>query len=248
MSRPLAGTAAVVVVAIALLGGTGGALGQDTFSAPLDTSGMIQVGRGNDGLAMIELSAHGPNWQHAPQEGAIAEVTDLPDGDGKLFTGTLPVPGTDGGAIEYTEALKLLPQGLHLEYDLTMTTAMKLNGIQLSVYLPVAQYAGTEVTVGRLGGDPELVGLPDEQARNFQVWRGNGAKVEVAKGTDDAITVEMRAATDVVIQDLRQWEKPMFEIRFPAIMQQEGRDVAAGDKFHLDLAITFTAPVELEGP
>jgi hypothetical protein len=31
-------------------------------------------------------------------------------------------------------------------------------------------------------------------------------------------------------------------------MEDQGREVAAGDKFHLDLSVTFPAPVKLEGP
>jgi hypothetical protein len=80
------------------------------------------------------------------------------------------------------------------------------------------------------------------------LWSGEGAKIEVAKDTDEAVTIELRAAADVIVQDLRQWDRPIFEIRFPAIMQEEGREVAAEDKFHLDLTVTFASPVKLEGP
>lgn len=198
---------------------------------------------------MIELNAHGPEWKHAPQASAEAEVGDLPDQAGKRFVGTLPVPNTDGGAVRFTETVKVLPQGLQLEYDLSLTGAMKLNGLQVSILLALAQYAGKELVVTQPGGEPQIVGLPQEQqGETFQVWAGEGAKIEVAKGTDDAITIQLRAATDLVVQDLRRWEVPTFEIRFPAIMEDQGRDVAAEDKFHLDLTVTFPAPVKLEGP
>jgi len=161
----------------------------------------------------------------------------------------LPIPNTDGGAIQYTESVKALPQGLQLEYDLGVTGAMRLNGLLVSIYLPVARYGGKEVVVAQPLGESQIVGLPQEQQeRTFQVWAGQGAKIEVAEGTDEAVTIELRAATDVVIQDLRQWDSPVFEIRFPAIMEDQGRDVAAEDKFHLDLTVTFAAPVKLEAP
>jgi hypothetical protein len=125
---------------------------------------------------------------------------------------------------------------------------VRLNGLQLSVCLPVPQYAGQELVAARPDGDPQIVGLPEEQRQNFQLWSGEGGKVEVAAGTDRAVTVELRAATDVIVQDLRQWERPIFEIRFPAIMEDQGREVTAEDEFHLDLTVTFAAPVKLEGP
>jgi len=239
-------TIVAVVVAFAITSGLGA---QDTLSAKLDPSGMINISQGGVELAMVELNAHGPNWQHAPQETATAEITDLPDGDGKQAVGTLPIPGTDGGAIEFTETVKTVPQGLNLSYDINMTKAVRINGLQLSIILPVAQYGGEELMVTRPGDDPDIAGLPlEEPERNFQVWNGQGSKVQVASGTDKEFSVELRAAADLVVQDLRQWDRPIFEIRFPAIMQQEGRDVAAEDRFHLDLTITFAAPLKLEGP
>ena len=243
-------TGAVVGVATAMLLATATASwSQDALNAKLHPSGMVQVSRAGVELATIELNAHGPGWLHAPQKSATAEVSDLPDQAGKRFVGVLAIPDTEGGAIRYTESVKTLSQGLQLEYHLTMTETMRLNGLQVSVNLPVAQYSGKEVLISRLQDDPELVGLPQEQQQGkFQVWSGQGAKIEVAKGTGEAVTLELRAATDVVVQDMRKWDNPVFEIRFPAIMEDPGREVPAGDGFHLDLTVTFAAPVQLEGP
>lgn len=222
---------------------------QEALSAKLHPSGMVQLSRAGVGLAVIELNAHGPDWQHAPQKGATADVSDLPGEAGKRFVGILPVPGTDGGSIRYTESVKTLSQGLRFEYHLTVEQTVRLNGLQVSINLPVAQYAGQEVLVSQLDDDPKLVGLPQEkQEGKFQLWSGQGARIEAAKGTDAAITVELRAATDVVVQDMRQWDNPIFEIRFPAIMEAAGREVSAGARFHLDLTVTFAATVQLEGP
>jgi len=249
MSGPQARTVAVSVATGVLLAAASGSWAQETLAAKLDPSGMVRVTRGDVELAMIELNAHGPEWKHAPQESATAEVSDLPDQAGKQFVGTLPIPNTDGGAIRFTESVKALAQGLQLEYDLGVTAAMRLNGLQFSICLPVARYAGQELVVSQPEGEPQIVGLPQEQqAQTFQVWAGEGAKIEVAKGTAEAVTVELRAPTDVVVQDLRQWERPVFEIRFPAIMEDQGRDVTAEDRFHLDLTVTFPEPVTLEGP
>jgi hypothetical protein len=249
MRRLQARTIAVSVAATVLLAAAGTSWAQETLTAKLHATGMARVSRGHAELAMIELNAHGPGWQHAPQASATADVGDLPDQAGKRFVGTLPIPNTEGGAIQYTESVKALPQGLHLEYDLGMAGAARLNGLQVSIILPTALYAGKELVASQPDGDPELVGFPQEQqATTFQVWTGRAAKIEVAKGTGEAVTIELRAATDVVIQDLRQWDRPVFEIRFPAIMEEQGRDVAAEDKFHLDLTVTFAAPLKLEGP
>lgn len=239
----------IVSVAAGVVLATNGAWAQEALTAKLYSTGMALVSRGDDGLAMIELSAHGPAWQHASQETATADVSDLPDHAGKRFAGVLPVPNTDGGVIEYTETVRALPQGLQIEYDLAMTGAMRLNGLQVSVYLPVPRYGGHEVLITAPQSEPEITSFPGaEEETTFRGWSGQGAKVEVAKGTDDAVTIELRAATDVMIQDLRQWDQPLFEVRFPAIMEDQGREMSADDRFHLDFTVTFAEPVNLEGP
>ena len=243
------GMAPLGLAAALLLASAGVLRSADTLTAKLDASGMIQISRAGVELAMIELNAHGSGWQHAPQRTATAEVGDLPGQTGKQFAGVLPIPKSEGGAIRYTERVKALPQGFQLEYDLAVTQPVRLSGLQFSVSLPVAPYAGKEVLVSQLGDEPELVGLPQEQSKDrFQLWSGQGARVEVNKGGVAAITVELRAAADVVVQDLRQWGNPVYEIHVPAIMEDPGREVSAADRFHLDVTVTFASPVKLEGP
>jgi hypothetical protein len=209
----------------------------------------VQVVAGDAALATIELNAHGPQWKHAAQATATATVSALPDGTGRRFVGTLPIPGTDGGVLDYTEIVKPLPQGLRLEYSLGVKQAVKLNGLQVSVYLPVARYAGQELVISTPDADPLLTTLPAEQPKEGTgVWGGAGAKLEVAKGSDQAVTIELLAAADVTIQDLRKWGDPAFEIRFPAIMEDPPREVTPGDRFHLVLTVTFAAPVQPPTP
>ena len=249
MGRAHAGMVVLGLTAAVLLAAAPGLWAQEPLVAKLDPSGMVRVFAGDAELAMIELNAHGPEWQHAPQASATARFSVLPNGGSRRFVGTLPVPKTDGGAIMYTETLKLLPTGLKLEYEVGMTKAMKLDGLQVSVLLPVAQYAAKELVISNPDADPQIATFPKEQIGNaFQVWSGEGSRIEVAKGTDQAVTLELRAAADVVIQDLRQWKQDSFEIRFPAIMEAPGRDVTADDRLHFDVTVSFAGPVKLEGP
>jgi hypothetical protein len=232
-----------------LVVGSSACWSQTETTVNLAPSGLLELSQGDVSLGTIELNAHGAKWTHAPQKDAKATASALPESPGKRLTGTLPVPNTDGGSIGFVETVEVLSQGIHLDYDLTMSKEMKLNGLQFSLNLPVATYAGKEVFVSELHAEPKLVGLPKEQQESkFQLWSGQGAKIEIAKDTLQAVTIELRASTDVVIHDLRQWEHPIFEIRFPAIMQDPGRPVKAGEKFHLDLTVTFANPVRLQAP
>ncbi len=239
---------AAIVLAVLVAASTSWA--QGTLVAKADASGLIHVSRDGVELATIELSAHGPGWQHAPQSSATAQVSTLPGQGGLRFTGSLPIPATEGGALNYEETVTELPQGLRVEYEVTVAAAMLLSGLQVSVNLPVGVYAGKEIMVSSPHAEAKIAGLPEEQPEvgRHQIWGGQGARVEAAAGTEDAVAMELRAAADVVVQDLRQWEHPIFEVRFPAIMQDPGREMTLDDRFHLDLTVTFAAPVDLQAP
>lgn len=238
----------LVLLALCLMAASG-AWAQAGLTAKLHASGMIQLYRGSVELTMLELNAHGPQWKHAPQSSATTpQVADLPNNAGKRITGTLPIPGTTG-ALRYTQTVTKLPQGLRLEYDVAPVQAIKLNGLQLSLNLQVPQYGGKEIAISRPDGDPQIVTLPpNEPDQLFQGWGGAGYRVEAGKGTPDAIAVELIAATDIGIQDLRKWEHPLFEIRFPAISDDAGRDVTPEDRFHLVVTVTGAGPIALAGP
>jgi hypothetical protein len=240
----LAVSTAAVLTAFATRSGA-----QAKLTARLDASGLIRIMQGNAELAQIELNAHGPQWKHAPQETATAEVSDLDGRPAKQVVGSLPIPNTTGGAVRFTETVEVLAQALQIEYDLSMAGTMRLNGLQVSVILPVDQYAGQELEVPQADDETQIVGLPKEaEGQGTQLWFGEGARVEVAKGTPKGFTIELRGPTDVVAQDLRQWERSVFEVRFPAIMEDGGREMTAEDRFHLDLSFTFPEPLTLIGP
>jgi hypothetical protein len=235
-----------IVISVALLAIANVASAQ-TLTAKVNPSGLIVISEGNVEVGTIELNAHGVAWKHAPQSSATAQVSDLPEG--KRIVGTLPIPDTNGGVLRYTETVKALPQALQLEYDVSLPAALKLSGLQLSILLPTARYGGQALLVAQPDGDPLTITMPAERREGAtQVWAGEAARVEVAKGTPAAMAIEMRASTDVLIQDLRQWEHQTFEVRFPAIAEDGGREVTPEDRFHLDLTIKLAAPVKLVGP
>jgi hypothetical protein len=235
-----------------LVGVTSQLLAQQGTVVTLHPTGVVRITADAVGEAepvVIELNAHGPEWKHAPQETATAEVSDLPGGVGKQFVGTLPIPNTDGGSIKYVQKVKALPMGLALEYDVAMTKDMRLNGLQVSILLPVSRYAGQSVEITRPEGEPQTVVLPQqEKGENFVLWTGEGSKVEVAKGTPGAMSIELRAAADIVVQDLRRWERSVYEVRFPAILEDAGRDVTTDDRLHFDLTIALPQAPSLQGP
>jgi hypothetical protein len=248
MSNRRRGTTFGLLTALALCLAANVSWAQEALVVKLDPTGMIHVMRGAVELTTVELNSHGVAWKNAPQSSATAQVSDLPPG-GKRFVGTLPIPDTAGGALQFVETVKPMPKGLALEWDVSLTKAMKLNGLQVSIGLLAAPYLGKALTIGQPEGDPITVLLPTDKPESvFYGWSGAGERVEAGKGSPDAVAIQLRAATDIVVQDLRKWNHPVFEVRFPAFNEDGGRDIAVTDRFHLDLILSFAAPVTLSGP
>jgi hypothetical protein len=221
---------------------------QDALTAKVEQSGTVRVFSGTAELAMVELNAHGAQWKHAPQATASATVTDLPGGAGKRVVGTLPIPNTEG-ALRFTQTVKPIPQGLQFDYEVSVGQSVRVSGLQVSVNLPAARYAGKELLISRPDAEPDLGTLPTLASDQlFQIYSGEGERVEVAKKTPDVVAAQLRAVTDILVQDLRRWQHDVFEIRFPAIMEDGGRDLTPDDRFHLDFTLTFAGPVKITGP
>lgn len=237
----------VRLVAVAMIS-AGVSWAQGGLTARLHPSGMVQIFRGNDEVATFELNAHGPQWKHAPQGGATAQASDLPGG-GKQFAGVLPVANTTAGAgFRFREAVKPTPTGLQLSYDVAPTHAMKINGLQVSARLPVARYGGKELLITQGSGEPQGAILPAvKNEQTSSIWSGEGASFQLLAGTPEAFAIELHGVTDAMVQDLRQWEQEVYELRLPAIME-DGRDLTTDDRFHLDLNINLGGPVKLLGP
>lgn len=222
---------------------------QESLSARLEASGLVHLLLGETELAALDLNAHGPGWIHVSQAAAATEVSALPDQLGWRFTGTLPVPRS-GGALTFTETVSPLPEGLRLEYEVVITEPLLLNGLQVSLSLPVARFVGQTLFVSQPDTGAHGLLLPAEQPeeQRAQLWAGEGTTVEVAPGTEQALTLQLQALADLVVQDLRQWEHAAYEIRLPAIMQDSGSRLRPGTRFRLVLTLTLPGPVRLLGP
>ena len=234
----------------ALVLGLTGAVAQPDLVAELHASGLINLRQGEQRLAQVEFSAHGPDWQHAPQARAKAEVSEVPNVVGaRRIVGTLPVPNTEGGEVKFTETVTTIEKGLALQYDLSFGRGVTLNGLQTSVMLDVTRFAGKTLTIRTGEGEAQEVALPEEaDGEKWQLWTGAATKVEVAADTPEAMTVVPREAAQVAVQDLRRWGQAWFEIRLAAITSEQGKAVTADDTYDIDFTITFAGPIKLQAP
>ena len=250
------------LVALLLLAGLGAriACAQDALSAKLLAQGGIRVMAGDKLLATLSLNAHGLGWKHADQPAATALIRDAEVGPAKTVEGSLPIPDTDGGALRYIETVTPAEKGFTVGYSLNYTKDMTLNGLQVSLLLPAEMFAGQAVVLrlpGEGGAATRAVTVPLPEKLNGDKWQladGPAARIQIAAGTDNAITIAPKLSTAregakadlprFIVQDLRKWDQSVFEVRLVLIFDEKGKQVLAEDKANTELSITFARPLQ----
>mgnify|MGYP005837099891 CR=1 FL=1 len=251
----------MALLLLLFLGAPGAA--QDGLTAKLLAQGGVTVMSGGETLAKLSLNAHGPEWVHADQILATA-ATRAVEG-GKLVEGFLPVPNTDGGAIRFAETLQPTESGFRVGYRLSFVKAITLNGLQISLLLPATAFSGQRVVLHTVPPEPveaedeaaveakpqmQTVMLPARlDAGKWQLATLPALKIEIAPGTARPITItprlpevaESEAAKPpvFVVQDLRQWEQDVFEVRLVLVMTDEGQAMAADESLEAGLELAF---------
>ncbi|MFQ6099592.1 MAG: hypothetical protein ACE5O2_17800, partial [Armatimonadota bacterium] len=123
-----------------------------------------------------------------------------------------------------------------------------LNGLQVSLLLPVNRFLGKQVIVVGPAQRETTVTLPMElDEAKWILHRGSANEIQVAPGTDVAFAVAAQTRTNVVIHDLRRWQQQVFEIRFWQVFQDPAAVVEANREFTLNLAFGFGEPVQIQG-
>jgi hypothetical protein len=238
---------------------------QEALTVRLLPQGAVSVSDGEVELANLSLNAHGPEWKHVDQ----AEATGISTEDGAsgthLVRGVLPVPDTEGGGIRFLESLEPASRGLRAEYILGATEILTLNGLHVSLLLPMASFAGQSVIVypvpGATGTQDAAAAEPTQQltlpaqgtAPQGRLFAGPVTKVEIAPGTGNAITLTVETpeageegsgeAPVLVVQDLRKWEHDLIEVRLSLVNADDGQWLAAWDKLQVGLSVTFAREV-----
>lgn len=237
------------------------AFGQDPIVAKVGPKGALVMMSGDKALATLTLNAHGIGWKHVEQEDATAALKELDPGPGRCCEGNLAVPDTDGGAVRFREVIKPIEKGLSLAYELGFNKALSLSGLQVSLYLSPDVYAGKEIAITSPAAQDQAgvvtrLTLPAEvDQQKWQLGMAPAEKVEIAAGTDQAITltpklpqVEGKATPPAmfIVQDLRRWNTNAFEIRWFLIMDDKGKQVAADDTPGVAFTLGFPREVQFE--
>ncbi len=226
-------------------------------------SGVVTITDEEGPLATLWIIAFGPGWQPGDQRQAAAGFPAAGDAGWMTCTGDIPVPGTDGGRALYEQRSRGTDTGIELEYDLTFSRAMPLDGLALSFHLVRERFAGEAVVLYATDGQPQTITLPEELDRpNFRLGRVQGSMVEIAPDPDPllAISIIEPAALPLAVQDERLFEIDEYAIRFNMYSGAAGRpgvgafgwqpgarsqEVSPDDRYSLKLWLDFPGKLPL---
>lgn len=237
-----------VLALLALLAAVTAATAQEEgITVRTDASGRISLMAEGRLIGIIELSLHAPEWTHVPQSRARAQAEVVTEDDAPVLTyrGTLPLPNAEGG-VSFVQAVRPAENGFFLDYDITCEQAVTLNAIQVSLLMPEALYRGSQAEITLAGDTIRQLPLPEEQAEDFVLLQANTNSVGVAPEGAPALAIGAKEGADTRIMDLRRWNQPYFEVRYPLVYADQGQEIAAGTTYKAPLALGFEVPVTIE--
>ena len=139
-------------------------------------------------------------------------------------------------------------EGLRISYELRPSGPMILNGLQISLLMPAERFAGERLIIGGEEGPQRSVALPQTlNADRWQLGTVKGSQVQLGAEADTALTLETDKAYDLVLHDLRRWDREEFEIRIPIIAAEQGEMVTANNRWDIEISLA-PGPIEITGP
>lgn len=168
------------------------------------------LGPGGVARATIRLGVHGREWALTEQPAADIHGGDLA-ADVRTVTGAIPVPGADGGAVEYEEVVQPQGDGFALTYTIRRAEPLAINSHHLSLSVPLPPHAGQIVTM--VGEETREVTLPAEHGE-LHLARLRARELRFWPGRDDGMTITVDPPTPVLLQDNRRFGSDQLEVRF----------------------------------
>jgi len=222
------------------------ALAQDGRTVVLRGSGQVLLKDADGDFATLELNLHNSAWKYASQTDATAKCQDT--GEEKTFTGALPVPEVAGATIAFLETITSANDGVHVIYEMRPSGPMILNGLQISLLLPTDRFGGQQLTVSGGEAAEQPIALPRTlNPAQWQMGTHKGNALQIGAEAATAVKVKIDKAYDLIIQDLRQWQRDEFEIRIPFIQADQGQMVGNNDGWDVEV-ILAPGPMTVTGP
>lgn len=175
------------------------------LSASTLANGVVEIHDALGLVGRIVITVHGPNWAGASQESRTARV----ERDGDRFRGAIPMPEGSAGEIRFVERVATERGRVILDYEVEFTQDSPLQGAYVSIYLPVERFINR--TARLLPADEERVFPEDPNAQRFA---GPARALVCDLGDGQALIIANMAGERVVLEDMRRFGGPVYELRY----------------------------------
>jgi len=203
------------------------------LSVSISDKGVVEVRDAVGPLARIVLTAHGPNWAGVSQDGPAAQV----EREGAEVRGAIPMPQGSQGVLRFVERVAQENGRVLLDYEVEFTEDSALQGAYVSVYLPVERFLGRRARL--LPADEEHVFPEDPNAQRFS---GPARALVCDLGDGQALFLANMAGERVLLEDMRRFGGPVYELRYFLAQGSVGAGQRAVRRF-----VLVEAPVEEVG-
>lgn len=175
------------------------------LNASSNENGVVEVRDALGVLARIVITAHGPNWAGASQDGPVARVVR----ENGRFRGVIPMPQGSAGELRFTETIASQSGRVTLDYEVEFTQDSALQGAYVTVCLPAERFAGRRARL--LPADAEALFPEDPNAQRFS---GPVRALVCDLGDGQALIIANMAGERVLLEDMRRFGLGLYELRY----------------------------------
>lgn len=135
------------------------------------------------------------------------------------------------GAFRFEQTVRVLSDGLALDYQITAQQQVDIQAMGAYIYLPAQLYAGKTVSVDAHQSRP----LPEAILKGSLLW-ASGQNLTLAGGTDWEMRVVLPKKVPFLVDDLRTWNIANYRI-LANHLDANGKMFAPGEKLNVSFEL-----------
>lgn len=192
-------------------------------------NGCIRLRDGDRRLLDMEVAVHGLNWSYNSQSQSRGWSASGDTLTSRRFLGSITVPQTEGRTLDVDETLTTdrAFRTARVDYALELKEPLRLNGYQLSLTVPLSEYAGQTAVLDTETGErrqllPEILG-------NAMPFSGMVRRIRLPHAQPHrSLDIAFDRPVSLLMQDNRGWGGTTMEFRVMFRRAESGVEEPAG--------------------
>ena len=205
-----------------------------------EANGCIRLRDGDRRLLDMEVALHGPNWSYNSQAQTREWSASSETLTSRRFLGSIVIPQSGDRVLDVDETLTTDAafRTARVDYALELAEPVRLNGYQVSLSVPLAEYAGQAATLTTAKGEVRQP-LPEAQGASIP-FSGEVSRIRLPhpRAPHRSLDIAFDRPVPLMMQDNRAWGGSTMEFRVMFRRAESGVEEPAGRR---GLQVTLTA-------